>query len=86
MCPWHIACPTDGPGPGLQESTSSQLLAAAPTGKTDREIQELLGSAGARRVMTDYEDSEVVAISFSILIRDKGTASRSAALYGPIGW
>jgi len=39
--------------------------------KTAGEIQEMLGRAGARRVMTDYDDNEVVAISFSIPIRDK---------------
>ena len=39
-----------------------------PAGQTAAEIQELLGRGGARRVMSEYEAGEVVAISFSILI------------------
>lgn len=39
--------------------------------RTAGEIQEMLGRAGARRVMTDYDDGEVVAVSFSIVIEGK---------------
>lgn len=39
--------------------------------RTAGEIQEMLGRAGARRVMTDYDDGEVVAVSFSIMIGEK---------------
>ena len=52
-----------------------------PAEKTAAEIQELLGRGGARRVMSDYEAGEVVAISFSILIEDREVLFRL-----PVRW
>ena len=43
---------------------------AIPPEKTAAEIQELLGRR-ARRVMTEYDGGEVVAISFSIMFQEK---------------
>lgn len=50
-------------------------------GQTAAEIQELLGRGGARRVMSEYEAGEVVAISFSIVIEDREVLFRL-----PVRW
>ena len=52
-----------------------------PAGQTAAEIQELLGRSGARRVMSDYEAGDVVAISFSILIEGREVLFRL-----PVRW
>jgi hypothetical protein len=52
-----------------------------PAEKTAAEIQEILGCNGARRVMTEYEAGETVAVSFTIIIQDKEVLFRL-----PVRW
>ena len=42
-----------------------------PAGQTVGEIQRILGVYGAAAVMTQYENKEVVAVSFQIIFLDK---------------
>lgn len=52
-----------------------------PAERTAAEIQELLGRNGARRVMTEYESGETVAVSFTIIIQEKEVLFRL-----PVRW
>lgn len=54
-------------------------------GQTAAEIQDLLGRGGARRVMSEYEDGEVVAISFSLMIQKEGD-NREILFRLPVRW
>ena len=58
---------------------------AISAGKTAAEIQELLGRGGARRVMSEYEDGEVVAISFSLVAGGKD-GNREILFRVPVRW
>jgi hypothetical protein len=59
---------------------------AIPAEKTAAEIQELLGRGGARRVMSEYEEGEVVAISFSVVVRTLESANREVLFRLPVRW
>jgi hypothetical protein len=52
-----------------------------PAEKTAAEIQEILGRNGARRVMMEYEESEILALSFTIMIQGKEVLIRL-----PVRW
>lgn len=49
--------------------------------RTAAEIQHLLGSKGARHILTEYENGEVSALSFTIPVRGKEVAFRL-----PVRW
>ena len=57
-----------------------------PAERTAAEIQELLGRGGARRVMSEYEAGEVVAISFSVVVRTLESANREVMFRLPVRW
>lgn len=44
--------------------------------KTATEIQQMLGKSGAKSVMSEYEDCEVVAIAFQIDMNDQTLSFR----------
>lgn len=52
-----------------------------PPQKTAAEIQQLLGSKGARHILTEYDSGEVVALSFTVKVRGKEVAFRL-----PVRW
>lgn len=57
------------------------------TGQTAAEIQELLGRGGARRVVSEYEDGDVVAISFSVMVLVEGSGATREVLFRlPVRW
>ena len=47
-----------------------------PPEKTAAEIQQLLGSKGAHHILTEYNNGEVVALSFAVDVRGKEVAFR----------
>ena len=52
-----------------------------PPEKTAGEIQQLLGSKGACHILFEYREKEVMALTFSVLVRGKEVAFRL-----PIRW
>lgn len=55
-----------------------------PAGQTVAEIQRLLGESGVIGVMTQYENGEIVALSFQILFLDKTIPFRLPCRWTPI--
>lgn len=52
--------------------------------KTISEIQKLLSSHGAQKIMTDYEDGYVKALSFLIMVNDKPIGFRLPTDWKPV--
>ena len=52
--------------------------------KTIGEIQKMLGAHGAQKIMTDYEDKVISALSFAITINDKTVGFRLPCDWRPV--